>query len=67
MNPNATFTVPLNIKGTVPAHLLGTLNFFYGKNDSFYSGSYAFTAELEGGVSSNARIRIPTIDSETSG
>jgi len=56
--------VPLNINGTVPAHLLGTLNFFYGKNDEFYSGSYAFTAELEGGVSSNARIRIPTIDSK---
>ena len=60
----ATFSVPLNINGTVPAHLLGTLNFFYGKNDEFYSGSYAFTAELEGGVSSNTRIRISTIDSK---
>jgi thiol:disulfide interchange protein DsbD len=58
----ATFTVPLEIRGTVPAHLLGTLNFFYGKNDEFYSGSYAFSAELEGGVSSGARIRIPSLD-----
>jgi len=56
------FTVPLGIRGTVPGHLLGTLNFFYGRNDEFYSGSYPFMAELEGGVSSGARIRITTID-----
>ena len=58
----ATFTVPLNISGEIPAHLLGTLNFFYGRNDEFYSGNYPFTVELVGGVSSAARIRIPTID-----
>jgi thiol:disulfide interchange protein DsbD len=59
---SARFTVPLGISGTAPGHLLGTLNFFYGRNDEFYSGSYAFMAELEGGVSSGTRIRIPTID-----
>lgn len=58
----ATFTVPLNINGEIPAHLLGTLSFFYGRNDEFYSGNYPFTVELVGGVSSAARIRIPTID-----
>ncbi|HZK63362.1 MAG TPA: cytochrome c biogenesis protein CcdA [Puia sp.] len=58
----ASFAVPINLNGTVPAHLLGTLNFFYGKQDEFYSGSYPFTAELAGGISSGARIRIPAID-----
>ncbi|MDP4129193.1 MAG: thioredoxin family protein [Bacteroidota bacterium] len=58
----ATFKVPLNINGTVPAHLLGTLTFFYGQHDEFYSGSYSFTAGLAGGISSGARIRIPSID-----
>jgi thiol:disulfide interchange protein DsbD len=57
-----TFTAPLRISGTVPAHLLGTLNFFYGKNNEFYTGSYGFTAELAGGVSNTARIRIPGLD-----
>ena len=38
----ATVTVNLDITGTVPAHLLGTLNFFSGRNDEFYSGSYPF-------------------------
>lgn len=60
----ATVSVNLDISGTVPAHLLGTLNFFYGRNDEFYSGSYPFNAALEGGVSSSARIRIPSIDAK---
>ncbi len=58
----ATFTIPLQINGAVPAHLLGTLNFFYGKNDEFYTGSYSFTADMEGGVTTDARIRIPGLD-----
>ncbi|MEJ0083879.1 MAG: hypothetical protein WDM78_23710 [Puia sp.] len=49
---NAKFTVPINIKGVVPARVFGTLNYFYGKEDSFYSGSYSFNIALEGGVSS---------------
>jgi thiol:disulfide interchange protein DsbD len=57
-----TFTLPLRINGTVPGHLLGTLNFFYGKNNEFYSDSYSFTAELEGGMSTGARIRISGLD-----
>ncbi len=57
-----TFTIPLLINGAIPAHLLGTLNFFYGKNNEFYTGSYGFTADLAGGISNAARIRIPGLD-----
>jgi thiol:disulfide interchange protein DsbD len=59
---NAKFSVPILIKGVVPAHVFGTLNYFYSKEDSFYSGSYAFNIPLEGGVSSASRIRINSID-----
>ncbi len=58
----AGFSLPLTIPGQAPAQLLGTLNFFYGRGDEFYSGSYAFTVPLEGGVSKAARIRIPGLD-----
>ncbi len=57
-----TFTVPLRINGAIPAHLLGTLNFFYGKSNEFYTGSLGFTADLAGGISKAARIRIPGLD-----
>ncbi|HEX3081485.1 MAG TPA: cytochrome C biogenesis protein, partial [Puia sp.] len=36
---NAKFSAPIVIKGVVPARVFGTLNYFYGKEDSFYSGS----------------------------
>lgn len=56
------FTVPVAIKGTVPARVFGSLNYYFGKGDSFYTGNYAFSAALEGGVNTGARIRIPTFD-----
>jgi cytochrome c biogenesis protein CcdA/thioredoxin-related protein len=59
---NAKLSVPILIKGIVPARVFGTLNYFYGKEDSFYSGSYAFNIALAGGVSNASRIRINSID-----
>ncbi len=58
----AAFTVPLQIKGTVPAHVFGSLNYYYGKADSFYSGSYTFNISLEGGVNTASRILINSFD-----
>ncbi|HEY8735368.1 MAG TPA: cytochrome c biogenesis protein CcdA [Puia sp.] len=58
----AKFSIPLQIKGVVPGRIFGTLNYFYGKEDSFYSGSYAFNTALEGGVNAGSRIRINSFD-----
>ncbi len=52
----------IQIKGTVPAKLPGTLYYSYGKNDEFYPSTMAsFVLNLEGGVQA-ARIKIPSID-----
>ena len=55
-------SVPLQIKGTVPARIFGSLTYYYGKADSFYSGNYTFSAALEGGLQTGTRIRIPGFD-----
>jgi len=50
-------------KDSVPAKLQATLLYTYGKGEEFYpSTAFAFTTELEGGLQSVTRIRIPTID-----
>src|SRR4030095_3336217 len=54
----AKLSIPLHIKGIVPARIFGSLNYYYGKEDSFYSGNYAFNTTLEGGVNTASRIRI---------
>jgi len=54
----AEFTATLKITGNVPANLLGTLNYNYGKGDEFYTASYSFAVTLEGGSAANARIKI---------
>ncbi|HYC30374.1 MAG TPA: cytochrome c biogenesis protein CcdA, partial [Chitinophagaceae bacterium] len=42
---------------------IGTLNYTYARGDEFYSlNPFPFTVGLEGGVSSAARIKIPSID-----
>ena len=56
------FPVPLQIKGDCTGQVFGTLNYFYGKEDSFYSGSYSFNIALEGGVNKASRIRINSFD-----
>jgi cytochrome c biogenesis protein CcdA/thioredoxin-related protein len=59
---DAKFSVSLQIKGTIPARIFGSLNYFYGKDDSFYTGNYTFNAALEGGVNAASRIRINSFD-----
>ena len=58
----AKFSIPLSIKGIVPARVFGSLNYYYGKADSFYSGNFAFNTNLEGGVNKTSRIRINSFD-----
>ena len=43
---DAKISVPLSIRGTVPARLFGALSYYYGKEDSFYSGNFAFNTSL---------------------
>jgi thiol:disulfide interchange protein DsbD len=59
---DAKFSIPLKIKGAVPARVFGSLNYYYGKADSFYSGNFAFNAALEGGKNTESRIRINSFD-----
>ena len=59
---NAKFSVPLQIKGIVPAHVFGSLNYYYGKEDSFYSEIMHSIPHLEGGVNTASRIRINSFD-----
>jgi cytochrome c biogenesis protein CcdA/thioredoxin-related protein len=59
---HAKFSVPVRIKGIIPAHVFGSINYFYSKEDSFYSGNFAFNAALEGGVNTVSRIRINSFD-----
>ena len=61
-NSGAGFSIPLNIKGTVPSHLFGSLIFYYGKEDSFYSGNFSFDATIQGGEDMSSRIRINSFD-----
>ncbi len=56
------WTVAVKIPGSVPANLLGTLSYSYGKGDEFYTGSYSFNVPLEGGQASTARIKINSFD-----
>lgn len=52
-----------SVEGSVPARVQGSLLYTYGRNDEFYPATvYAFTVDLEGGVESNTRIVIPSID-----
>jgi cytochrome c biogenesis protein CcdA/thioredoxin-related protein len=61
-NSGAGFSIPLNIKGTVPSHLFGSLIYYYGKEDSFYSGNFSFDATIQGGEDMSSRIRINSFD-----
>lgn len=59
----AVWTVRIRIPGEVPAKLLGTLQFTYGKGDEFYPlESHSFEVALEGGVQANYRIVIADLD-----
>ncbi|MGB8193530.1 MAG: thioredoxin family protein [Chitinophagaceae bacterium] len=59
----AAFVFTINIKGEVPAQLIGTMNYTYGKDIEFYPlNPFSFTVPLEGGVASASRIKIPSIE-----
>lgn len=59
----ASFTMTMTFKSAVPAVLLGTFSYTYGKGDEFYPlNAYAFSAPLEGGVASTSKIRVESFD-----
>jgi len=59
---DAVFSINLHIKGDIPSHVFGSLIYYYGKSDSFYSGNYSFNAKIKGGVDKSARIKINSFD-----
>jgi cytochrome c biogenesis protein CcdA len=52
----------INISGTVPAQLQGTLSYYYGYDSTFFGGIYNFQVSFEGGVASTTRIKIESIN-----
>jgi thiol:disulfide interchange protein DsbD len=53
----------IQISGTVPAKLQGSLSYTYGRNDEFYpAATYNFLVPLEGGLESTTRIKISELD-----
>jgi thiol:disulfide interchange protein DsbD len=57
------WNLPITIAGPVPAHLLGKLTYFYGKNDEYSSDlPLSFSVPLEGGVETTTVIKEPKID-----
>ena len=59
----AAFIFTINIKGAVPAQLMGTMNYTYGRGEEFYSLTpFQFTVALEGGVASGSKIKVHSID-----
>jgi len=59
----AEFSFIVDIAGTVPATLIGTLNYTYGKGNEFYpSVPFAFVVSLEGGVAANANLKLAKVD-----
>jgi thiol:disulfide interchange protein len=60
---DAEFIATIKIKGTVPANLIGTFKYTYGKAGEFYPLiAYSFSVPLEGGVASTTRIKIKSFD-----
>ncbi|OQP61403.1 cytochrome C biogenesis protein [Niastella vici] len=59
----ASFTATVTFAGDVPANLLGTFRYTYGKGDEFYPlNAYAFSVPLEGGVAATAKIKVTSFD-----
>jgi len=59
----ASFTATITFKGDVPAVLLGTFQYTYGKGNEFYPlNAYSFSVPLEGGVAATSNIRISSFD-----
>ncbi|THU41016.1 DUF255 domain-containing protein [Niastella caeni] len=59
----ASFTATITFKGSIPAVLLGTFRFTYGKGDEFYPlNAYAFSVPLEGGVATTSKVKVESFD-----
>ncbi len=57
------FTVTINFAGTVPAELIGNLQYTYGKGQEFYPlNPWTFSVPMEGGVKGGNKIKIEAID-----
>lgn len=60
---DAHWTALVHFSGQVPSKLLGSLAFYYEKGNEFSSDPpQAFSTNLEGGVASGNRIKIPSIN-----
>jgi cytochrome c biogenesis protein CcdA len=57
-----TWIQQIKIEGTVPGSIQGSLIYNYGKGEEFYQGEFPFSVKLEGGVTSQSRIKIASID-----
>lgn len=58
-----TFTATVTFKDNVPANLLGTLQYTYGKGDEFFSLTpWTFSVTMEGGISAAGKIKIDAVD-----
>ncbi|OQP47797.1 cytochrome C biogenesis protein [Niastella yeongjuensis] len=59
----AAFTATVTFTGDVPAKLLGTFRYTYGKGDEFYPlNACAFSVPLEGGVAATNDILVKSFD-----
>ena len=59
----AKWKATIQIEGSVPAKLQGTLLYTYGKKDEFYPATaFPFSVALEGGVESTTKILVSSID-----
>lgn len=59
----AEFTTTIAFRSTIPANLQISLNYTFGKQDSFYPGESAvFELALEGGKKMESRMLIPGLD-----
>ena len=57
------FTATIKFAGTVPAELIGNLQYTYGKGQEFYPlNPRTFSVALEGGVKGGNKIKIESID-----
>lgn len=63
MNGAATWKAVIDFTNTVPAKLLGSITCFYNKGDEFLGDNpFEFGVVLEGGLASEGRIKISSID-----
>ncbi|MBL7746375.1 MAG: thioredoxin family protein [Chitinophagaceae bacterium] len=59
---NISWKATIQIAGTVPAKLQGTLTYSYGRNDEYYTAEKNFVVSLEGGVEATTTIKVDSID-----